>query len=181
LFGAGSAAQRYKITAHITGLLNVPNRSQLDLTSSPPGLTRQQMLAALVQEDAYLRLTRGGANAEDVLKGQLSAAFSTVALPTLLSPIEQSIANTFGLEDFSVDYSPDAPVLVTLSKQLLPRLTATYTRGFGARTPGATALVAAPPQYTLKLGYGFSNHFQISVSTDDQRNNTAALEGVFGF
>lgn len=181
LFGAGSASQRYKITAHISGLLNVPDKFTLDLTSSPPGLTRQQMLAALVQEDAYLRLTRGGGSAEDALKTQLSAAFSTVALPTLLSPIEQSIANTFGLEDFSVDYSPDAPVLVTLSKQLLPRLTATYTRGFGARTPGATALAVAPPQYTLKLGYGFSSHFQFSVSTDDQRNNTAALEGIFGF
>jgi len=180
-FGAGQQSQRYKITAHISGLLNVPNRLTLDLTSSPAGLTRQQMLAALVQEDVYLQLARGGGGAEDALKTQLGAAISGIALPALLSPLEDSIASTFGLQDFSVDYSPNAPVEVTLSKELAPRLTATYQRAFGARTPGAVNSILLPPQYQLKLGYGISRHLQLTVSTDDQRTNTVALEGIFGF
>jgi len=180
-FGAGQQSQRYKITAHISGLLNVPNRLTLDLTSSPAGLTRQQMLAALVQEDVYLQLARGGGGAEDALKSQLGAVISGIALPALLSPLEDSIASTFGLQDFSVDYSPNAPVEVTLSKELAPRLTATYQRAFGARTPGAVNSILLPPQYQLKLGYGISRHLQLTVSTDDQRTNTVALEGIFGF
>lgn len=180
-FGAGAQSQRYKITAHIHGLLNVPDRLTLDLTSSPAGLTRQQMLAALVQEDVYLRLARGGGGAEDALKNQLGAAITGIALPALLSPLEDSIAGTFGLEDFSVDYAPNAPVQVTLSKQLAPRLTATYQRAFGARSPGAVNSILLPPQYLLKLGYGISRHLQLTVSTDDQRTNTVALEGIFGF
>ncbi len=180
-FGAGQQSQRYKITAHISGLLNVPNRLTLDLTSSPGGLTRQQMLAALVQEDVYLQLARGGGGAENALKNQLGAAISGIALPTLLSPLEDSIAGTFGLQDFSVDYAPNAPVQVTLSKELAPRLTATYQRAFGARAPGAVNSILLPPQYLLKLGYGISRHLQLTVSTDDQRKNTVALEGIFGF
>ncbi len=180
-FGAGAQSQRYKITAHIYGLLNVPDRLTLDLTSSPAGLTRQQMLAALVQEDVYLRLARGGGGAEDALKNQLGAAITGIALPALLSPLEESIASTFGLEDFSVDYAPNAPVQVTLSKELAPRLTATYQRAFGARAPGAVNSILLPPQYLLKLGYGISRHLQLTVSTDDQRTNTIALEGIFGF
>ena len=180
-FGAGQQSQRYKITAHISGLLNVPNRLTLDLTSSPGGLTRQQMLAALVQEDVYLQLARGGGGAESALKNQLGAAISGIALPTLLSPLEDTIAGTFGLQDFSVDYAPNVPVQVTLSKELAPRLTATYQRAFGARSPGAVNSILLPPQYQLKLGYGISRHLQLTISTDDQRQRTVALEGIFGF
>jgi hypothetical protein len=72
-------------------------------------------------------------------------------------------------------------VQVTLTKEIGRRLEATYSTSFGARTPGSVNSIVAPPQYTLKLGYKFVNRFQLGVSTDDQHNNTIALEGVFGF
>ncbi|MDQ2688458.1 MAG: hypothetical protein M3Y28_11395, partial [Armatimonadota bacterium] len=41
----GGGRQRYTITAHIKGVLNSPDSLDLNLTSSPPGLNRSQMLA----------------------------------------------------------------------------------------------------------------------------------------
>lgn len=179
----GQGGQRYTITAHITGPLNAsdPSQTHLALSSSPPGLTQTQMLAALVPTGALNSLFGGGQGAERALQQQLLLALNQVAVPTLLSPLEESVAGALGLADFSVNYSPDAPVLVSLTKDLAPRLQVTYTRLFGARTPGAVNSLLAPPQYSLKLGYHLTNRLQFSVSTDDQRNNTLALEGVFGF
>ena len=178
-FDSGSG--RYTITAHITGDLNGSDLPNLDLTSSPAGLTRQQMLTSLVPASSLNNVFAGGGGAEKTLEKQFVLALNQIAVPTLLSPLEAGVAQSLGLTDFSVNYSPDAPVLVTLSKDLAPRLQVTYSRSLGARTAGAVNSVLAPPQYTLKLGYGLLNNLQISASTDDQRNNTLALEGVFGF
>lgn len=177
-FGGGG---RYTITAHIHGDLNGSQLPELHLESSPVGLTQTQMLAALVPAASLGSALSSGQGAEKVLERQLLLALNQVAVPTLLSPLEQGVAQSLGLTDFSVNYSPDAPVLVTLSKDLAPRLHVTYSRSLGARTAGAVNSVLAPPQYTIKLGYGLLNNLQISASTDDQRNNTLALEGVFGF
>lgn len=179
----GQQPNRYTITATITGLLNStdPNEPQISLTSDPSGLNRQQMLAALVPEGALQGILGGGGGAQTAFKQGLQEAFSAVAVPALLSPFEAGVAGALGLEDFSVDYAPNAPVNVTLTKQIAPRLLVTYIRAIGARTPGAVNSVTSPPQYTLKLGYGLTRHLQVSVSTDDQKNNTIALESVFNF
>lgn len=174
--------QRYRISVHIRGQLGGdPDKLQLEYSSSPPGLTRSQMQAALVQQGAYSNLLAGGSGAENAIKQQIGLAFNAFVIPSLLRPIETGVAQAFNLSSFSVDYSPDAPVLVTLSKSLLPRLEVTYLRSFGARTPGAVNALIYQPQYRVKLGYSLSNRLQVSLSTDDQRNNTLALEGVFGF
>jgi hypothetical protein len=176
----GASSNRYTITANINGLLNStdPNEPQIKLTSNPY-LSQQQILASLVPEGALQGILGGGQGAETALKQGMAEALSAVAVPTLLSPIEQSVAGVLGLEDFSVDYSPDAPVDVTLSKQIAPRLIVTYIRALGPREPGAG--VTSLPQYTVKLGYGLTRHLQVSLSTDDQRNNTLALESIFAF
>ena len=170
--------QRYTITAHIHGALNDP-RLPIDLESSPPGLSRQDMLVALSGVSSIPGLF--GPDAQSALQAELTSALTSVGLPMLLTPLEDSIAATFGLTAFDVAYAPDSPVLVTLSKELLPRLEATYIRSFGARVPGAVNSITMPPEYTLKLSYGLTRRLQVSVSTDDQRNNTVALEGVLGF
>lgn len=174
--------QRYRISVHIRGQLGGdPDKLQLEYSSSPPGLTRTQMQAALVQQGAYSNLLAGGSGAENAIKQQIGLAFNAFVIPGLLRPLETGVAQAFNLSSFSVDYSPDAPVLVTLSKELGPRLEVTYSRSFGARTPGAVNALIYQPQYRVKLGYSLSNRLQVSLSTDDQRNDTLALEGVFGF
>ena len=121
-----------------------------------------------------------GSNAQGVLQTEVTRALLTSAPRPSLTPVEDNIATSLGLTDFDVAYSPDSPVLVTLSKELLPRLEATYIRSFGASAPGTVNSVTQPPQYTLKLSYGLTRRLQVSVSTDDQRENTIALEGRAG-
>ena len=172
-FGGGT--QRYTITATIRGVLNSPDNLDLKLTSSPGGLTRQQMLAALVPYGSLL--APGGPGAGNALEDQVKMAVSSL----LLSPVTDAIGSALGLGDLDVNYVPELGALVTLTKQIGPRLQVTYTRSVGARTPGAVNSTLSPPQYTLKLGYNLTNHLQAGVSTDDQRNDTVTLEGVFGF
>ena len=177
----GNAAQRYTITATIKGVLNSPDNLSLELTSSPGGLTRQQMLAALVPYGTLVgQLAPGGSGAGNALEAQAKTAISSLLIPSLISPITDALGDALGL-GLDVSYEPDLPVFVTLTKQIGPRLQVTYSRSVGARTPGAVNATLSPPQYTLKLGYSLTNHLQTAISTDDQRNNAVTLEGVFGF
>lgn len=178
--GSLDRPRRYTIKAHIYGLLSVPDRLNIDLESSPGGLQRSQMLAALVPAGTLGSLFGGGTGAQRGLEEEFKNALNAVAIPTLLQPFETQIANTFGLSDFSVDYSPNG-TLVTLIRPITPRLEATYIRSVGSRTPGPVNSLLSTPQYTLKLGYGLTDRLQFSLSTDDQRNNTVALEGVYNF
>lgn len=174
----GGGRQRYTITAHIKGVLNSPDSLDLNLTSSPPGLNRSQMLAALVPAGSLLTAA-GTGGGERALEDQFKTALASVALPTLLSPITDSIAGALGLEDFGVSYDPNLPLFVTVTKQLLPRLEVTFSRSFGARGPVETSL--QPPQYNLKLSYSFTNRYRVGVSTTDQHDNAVTLEGVVRF
>ncbi|MGI4787211.1 MAG: DUF748 domain-containing protein [Janthinobacterium lividum] len=165
----GGTRQRYTITAHIYGVLNSPDQLTLDLTSSPGGLTRQQMLAALVPASALL--ASGGSDLETGFKQALVSA--------ALSPLTSTLGDALGLQDLNVSYDPNQPLFVTVTKALGPRLNVTFSRSFGAR--GTTETSLQPPQYTLQLGYDLTRRLRAGVSTDDQNNKTVTLETVLQF
>lgn len=177
----GGGRQRYTITVHIYGLLGSTDPAKLhdDFYSSPGGLTKAQMVAALVPASALVAAAGGGAGGQNLLEDQFKTALANVAIPTLLTPITQSVASALGLEDVNVTYDPNQPVFVTVTKQIGPKLEVTFSRSFGAR--GATDQTLLPPQYTLKLGYDITNRYRIGVSTDDRKNNAVTLEGVIRF
>ena len=176
----GGQAQRYTITAHIHGILNDPdpNKLALDLQSSPGDLTRQQMLAALVPAGSLLGIVGGGSGTQGLLESQVKLALSSVVIPSVLSPITDSLGAILDV-DLNVSYDPTLPLFVTVVKQVGPRLEVTFSRSFGARGPVDQTL--QPPQYQVKLGYSLNRRLQIGVSTDDQRNNTVSLDGIFRF
>jgi hypothetical protein len=165
----GGARQRYTITAHIHGTLNSPDQLALDLTSSPGGLTRQQMLVALVPASALL--ASGG--------GDLEAGFKQALVSTALSPLTSTLGNALGLSDLNVAYDPNQPLFVAGTVDLGPRLSVTYSRSFGAR--GTTETSLQPPQYTVQLGYDLTRRLRLGVSTDDQNNKTVTLQTVLQF
>ncbi|MEO7715006.1 MAG: translocation/assembly module TamB domain-containing protein [Capsulimonas sp.] len=173
--------QRYTITAHIYGLLDDPDHLTIELDSKPGGLSRSQMLAALGSQGAFMGLMAGSNSAETAIKQQVGQALASIGVPMLLEPLEDQLATAFGLSSVVVDYSPDTQSFVTLTKDLGHRLELTYSHSFGSRETSSVNSLIAAPQYTLKLGYSLTNRLQLSVSTDDQKNNTLALEGVFGF
>jgi len=171
--GFGQTRQHYTITAHIVGVLNSPDDLKLDLTSSPPGLNRTQMLAALVPVGS---LVAGGGGA-DALESQLKNAVASLAVPSLLSPLTDAVGGALGVV-LDVSYQPDLS-FVTVTKQIGPRLDVTFSRSFGAR--GSVDATLLPPQYTLKLGYDFTSRLRLGVATDDQKNDTVTLESVLKF
>ncbi len=165
----GGSRQRYTITAHIHGVLNSPDQLALDLTSSPGGLSRQQMLAALVPASALL--ASGG--------GDLEAGFKQALVSAALSPLTSTLGEALGLTDLNVAYDPNQPLLVTGTVDLGPRLSVTYSRSFGAR--GTTETSLQPPQYTVQLGYDLTRRLRLGVGTDDQKNKTVTLQTVIRF
>jgi len=165
----GGSRQRYTITAHIYGVLNSPDQLTLDLTSSPGGLSRQQMLAALVPASALL--AGGGSDLETGFKQALVSA--------ALSPLTSTLGTALGLSDLDVAYNPNQPLLVTGTVDIGPRLSVTYARSFGAR--GATDTLTQPPQYTVQLGYALTSRLRLGVGTDDQRNRTVTLQTFLRF
>lgn len=177
----GGARQRYTITVHIYGLLGSTDPAKLhtDFSSSPSGLTKAQMVAALVPASALVSAAGGGAGGQNVLEDQFKTALANVAIPTLLTPITESVASALGLEDVGVTYDPNLPLFVTVTKQIGPKLEVTFSRSFGGR--GAADQTLLPPQYTLKLGYELTSRYRIGISTDERRNNAVTLEGVIRF
>ena len=178
----GGGRQRYTITVHIYGLLGSTDPTKLhdDFYSSPGGLTKAQMVAALIPASALVAAAGGGAAGQNVLEDQFKTALANVAIPTLLTPITESVASALGLEDVNVTYDPVTGAGVgSVIKQIGPRLEVIFTRTFGGR--GVTDQTLLPPQYTLKLGYDITNRYRIGVSTNDQRNNAVTLEGVIRF
>ncbi len=165
----GGSRQRYTITAHIHGVLNSPDQLALDLTSSPGGLSRQQMLAALVPASALL--ASGG--------GDLEAGFKQALVSAALSPLTSTLGEALGLTDLNVAYDPNQPLLVTGTVDLGPRLSVTYSRSFGAR--GTTETSLQPPQYTVQLGYDLTSRLRLGVGTDDQKNKTVTLQTFLRF
>ena len=170
--------QRYTITVYIHGLLGTDGL-QIDPSSSPVGLTKAQIYAALVPAGALVAAAGGGAGGQSILEDQFKTALANVAIPSLLTPITESVASALGLSDLNVTYDPSLPLFVSVTKQLTPKIDATFSRSFGGR--GATDQTLLPPQYTLKLGYDLTNRYRIGVSTDEQHNNTVTFEGVIRF
>ncbi len=165
----GGSRQRYTITAHIHGVLNSPDQLALDLTSSPGGLSRQQMLAALVPASALL--ASGGSS--------LEAGFKQALISTALNPLTSTLGEALGLSDLNVAYDPNQPLLVTGTVDLGPRLSITYSRSFGAR--GTTETSLQPPQYTVQLGYDLTRRLRLGIGTDDQKNKTVTLQTFLRF
>ncbi len=151
---ADGRGTRYRITAQLAGKINFganakpENNSFKIIPSSDPPLTESQIYALLVPRSQLEGVASGNFQAAT---GQLLDTILTQSvIPGLFSPIEQRLADTFGLEQFSVDYSPTAPLTINLLKRLpdpLDRFLVSYTRS--VQTSGVRA--GGPVPFTAGL------------------------------
>lgn len=168
---------RYTINVHIHGVLGDPNNFFIDPpTSDPVGLNTDQMYAAIGGYSGLL-----SRNPNIALQDQMNAVLTGVLLPGVFRPVEASIENSLGLDVFSVDYSNNQPISLTLTKSLNNKFAVTYTQLFGARDNPVITTTDVNPLYTIELSYSLSKRLQFSVSTDSLHNNTAGLVGVYNF
>jgi hypothetical protein len=153
----------------------------MDFTSNPSGLSERTIVAAIGGGDALNSLLVGG-NVQTALQDEAQSIFTGYALPTVLNPIESDLAQAFGLQDFNIDYQPNAPLLLSVTKKIGPRLDIKYTHFLNNHvSSGAVGSTLTPLQYTLALDYNFSSRFHLSLSTDDQHDNAVSLGGSFNF
>ena len=150
--------QRYQITMRVTGQAANP---QIDLTSSPPGLTREQMLAALGHVPALF------ASAEAGLQTELANALTAAAASTLFAPIENIFVQKLGFEQFSLEFSPIYPLSIYASRQLAGPWYLSFYRQI------TTTLISAHDvQYQVVLSYRLKRIYQFSLGIDDQQTST---------
>lgn len=173
LMGTFTVSQRYTITATITGSLKSDGTGlRLDFESDPP-LATSQILAAL-----------GGQSFQEIGGGSLNTGVSSLFAQVLTNTLSQSILGSFYEEtglDVDVDYNPDLPLVVSVTRELLPRVNLTLLRLGTSRDPSVATSAYGTPQYQLLLGYNLKDRLNLMISADDQRDYAVGIEDVFRF
>lgn len=147
--------QRYQITMRVTGQAAKP---QINLTSNPPGLTREQMLAALGHVPALFTSAEAG------LQSELASVLTAAATSTLFAPIENLFVQKLGFEQFTLEYSPIYPLSIYVSRPLFGNFYLAFYRQIST-----TAITAHDVLYQVVLSYRLKNAWQFSISADDQQ------------
>ena len=147
--------QRYQITMRVTGQASKPN---IDLSSSPPGLTREQMLAALGHLPGLFTSAEAG------LQNELAGALTAVGASTLFAPIENIFIQRLGFEQFSLEYSPVYPLSIFVSRHLFGDWYIAFYRQM-------TSALLAPRDtlYQVVLSYRWKGIYEFSAGADDQQ------------
>ena len=147
--------ERYQVTMRVTGQASKPN---IDLSSSPPGLNREQMLAALGHVPGLFTSAEAG------LQQELAGALTAVGASTLFAPIENIFIQKLGFEQFSLDYSPIYPLSLYVSRPLFGNWYIAFFRQI-------TSSLLAPhdTQYQVVLSYRWKGIYQFSSGIDDQQ------------
>ena len=150
--------ERYQITMRITGQAAKP---QITLTSSPPGLTREQMLAALGHVPALF------SSAETGLQNELANVLTAAAASTLFAPIENIFVQKLGFEQFSLEYSALAPLSLYISHQIAGKFYLAIYRRLSASFASVQDV-----EYQVMLNYRLNPMYQFSLGVDDQQTTT---------
>jgi len=144
---------RYKITTELAGRFAfgasaTPSSNTFKISpSSDPPLTPTEIYSLLLPRAQLASAASGDFSrfSQDIANNIINNS----VIPGLFTPIEDRLASTFGLEQFSVDYSTSAPITFTLLKRLpdpLERFLITYTRsvqsGGGTRAGGQVPYTA---------------------------------------
>jgi hypothetical protein len=150
--------ERYQITITANGPID---RMQISLASSPPGLTREQMMAAIGHVQGLL------GTAEGDLQRELANVLTAVGTSTLFMPVERLFISKLGFEQFSLDYSPISPLSLYLSRRLFNSFYISFYQHL-------TAGMVGPNNYNwqFQFSYRFRNVYQAVAGVDDQQTVT---------
>lgn len=150
--------ERYQITMQVTGQATDP---RITLASNPPGLSREQMLAALGHVPGLF------SSPESDLQNELSSVLTAAAATTLFAPIEDFFVQKFGFEQFSLHYSTSSPLSLYLSHRLVDKLYVSFYRRLSAALTGVQDV-----EYQVLLNYRINPNYQFSFGFDDQQTAT---------
>jgi translocation and assembly module TamB len=160
--------QRYQVTVAANGPVGPSMRTSL--SSNPPGLSTERMLAALGHVQGIFGTGATG------LQNELASAVTATATSTLFRPIERVFTERLGFEQFSLDYGPLGPVSFFASTRLIDSVYISYFQRLQAKISEQTS-----KSYELKASYRFRRFYALSGSVDDQDILTYQLEFTRAF
>ncbi|MCE5197520.1 MAG: translocation/assembly module TamB domain-containing protein [Armatimonadota bacterium] len=159
--------QRYVITLGATGPVS---DMQVDLSSSPADLSREQMLAALGHMPGILT---GG---EAALQKELGNILTAVGTSTLFAPVENLFVEKLGFEQFSLEYGPGLPLALYVSRKLIGN---TYMSYYGRLKSDFTKVNDVA--YQLGLGYKLGRNYDFNIQVDNQETATFQVQYSLSF
>ena len=150
---------RYLITITVSGPLA---NMQIGLNSSPAGLTRTQMLAALGHVEGLF------ASGDSRLQTELTNVLTAVGSSALFMPVERLFVEKLGFEQFTLEYSAATPLSLYVSRRLFSSFYVSFYRRLSESTVGQFGQSA----YQSQLSYRFGRGYEVGVGVDDQQTAT---------
>lgn len=152
---------RYQIMLTASGDASKP---KIALSSNPPGLSNERMLAALGHVEGIFTPSERG------LQNELAAALTATATSALFLPIERVFTEQLGFEQFSLEYSPLSPLSIYASTRLIGSLYLSYFQRLQPKISEQTS-----KQYEIRASWRFRQNYDLSIGTDDQEVVTYEL------
>ncbi len=139
---------RYTITVNLSGPIGDLN---VDVLSSPPGLSRTEALALVFGGSALEALLRGQAF-QDIFQQQIGQVLLGLALPGLFQPFE------LGGLTLTFETGFDIPLQITASTLLSDNISLSYSR----------SLIGNIPIDTLSFNYMINSNLGVSAQLEEQ-------------
>ncbi len=159
--------ERYRITMTVNGPVSNMN---ITLTSDPPGLTKEQILAALGHVEGLF----GGREAD--LQAQLATALTAVGTSALFMPIQRIFVERLGFEEFSLEYSPISPLALYVSRRLFGDFYVSLYQRLGAALANVQNV-----EWQFRISYRFKTFYSVGIGIDDQQTVTGNVTFVKAF
>ncbi|MCE5324555.1 translocation/assembly module TamB domain-containing protein [bacterium] len=159
--------QRYEITVAVSGTVS---NLDIELSSDPSGLNKEQMLAALGHVSGIF------ATGESGLQNELGNILTAVGTSTIFAPVETLFVEQLGFEQFSLEYSLGQPLALYVSRKLIGNIYISY---YGYLTSDFTS--PNDVAYLLGLSYRMNPNYQASVFVDDQQNGSFQIQYTRAF
>lgn len=114
----GDTVQRYDIRLDITGDLLQEGGLNLNATSDPPDLSKDEILALLGKTDVLQTIGSASGFSQSETEKRIRDALVSVAVPTLTENITAAIASNLGLEYLNIDYNAIEGASLSFAKVL---------------------------------------------------------------
>lgn len=159
--------ERYQVTVTVTG---AATDLQISLSSSPPGLSREQMLAALGHIEGIFTTGEAG------LQQELQKVLSSVGTAALFSPIESLFVERLGFEQFTLEYGLESPLALFFSRRLFGNFFMSAYQRLTSSFANVNDI-----SYEVILSYRLKSNWRFSIGADSRNVTTIGVRYVNTF
>jgi len=173
--------QRYDIRLSITGNLLADGGLNLNATSDPPDLSKDEILALLGQTDVLNNLGSASNTSQSEAESRIRNALVSIAVPQVTQGLTNQLASGLGLEYLSVDYNAIEGTSIDFAKVLGKALV------LQGRRQLSPTFINRKIDYDLRLTYRLPsrnvalNRVVFSVGMDQDRPYKLGVEYGFRF